>query len=239
MGAAGVAFVGGPDALFWNPAGIASLQAPAVVADLGIPYSLSQVRVLTLSGGARWRFLGLAAGMLSKRVQDLFSETYTSLGAAVAFGPLKLGGAFRLIQLGVKDEQTLSRSAWTLDFGGRLRIGRVHVGYARFDLLHPELSVLGQEGIRGISLQRLGFSFNLPAFVFWSFEADDRGEGFRILKWGVEAWYTGAFAIRFGVQDGHMTMGVGFRAEALRLDIGALSNPYLGTTYRFSLAYLP
>lgn len=239
MGAAGVAFVESPEALFWNPAALAQLRKPSLTTELDIPYSLGQVRVLSLTAGGHLHVLGLAAGLFTKRVQDLFAETHLSLGAGAALGPLEIGSALRAIQLQAGGETTLSRTAWTLDLGARLNLGQVRLAYARFDLLRPELSLLGATGVRGVPLQRLGFSLNLPAPVYWSFEADDRGEGFRVLKWGVEAWYTGAFALRFGVQDGHMTMGVGFRAEALHFDIGALSNPYLGTTYRFSLAYLP
>ena len=254
MGSAYVAVAEGPEAGYWNPAGLAIARG----ATLGLMHSerfgglvRNDFIGVALSERSGW---GMGVSLLRTGVEGIKftaledpGDTLSSenrpyvvreagsgdyaflLSAAFSSGRLALGGSFKLLY------RTLWRySAWGvgLDLGVLYTQGRWQAGICLRDL--STTPVLWDSGTRD--------RINPSAEVGISY----RGEAFKgrwtlALSWGrewrggVEYLHAGRVALRLGWDGTGLTAGAGVSFRGLRADYAFLMHRALGGTHRVSL----
>jgi len=224
--------VEGSEAIFWNPASIISDKKFDLFSVYEMPYSIKDLMrgAIAVKMGDNGRAFG--AGLWVKNLSNAFTESHIILGFARKIHFIKGGCNLRYILLSVKDGDgnIYTERNWTVDVGILIEIKDIKMSYSYFDLLNPNLSLLGNKE-PSISTKRIGLGFRRPSNVTWLFSVEDHGEGFDIYRIGVEAWFTHGFAARFGIDERYPTIGFGLKEKKWGIDFGTRSHRYLGNTY--------
>ncbi|HID11807.1 MAG TPA: hypothetical protein EYP17_10995 [Candidatus Latescibacteria bacterium] len=254
MGSAYVAVAEGPEAGYWNPAGLALGEVSA----LGLMHSehfgglvRNDFIGVALAGRPGW---GMGASLLRTGVRGVKftaledpEDTLSSqnrpyvvreagsgdyallLSAAFSSGRLALGGNFKLLY------RTLWRySAWGvgLDLGVLYTRGRWRAGICLRDL--STTPVLWDSGTRdridpsaeaGVSYRGEAFKGRWTLALSWG----------RKCRGGVEYLHAGRVALRLGWDGTGLTAGAGVSFQGLRADYAFLMHGALGGTHRVSI----
>lgn len=234
-GKACITLLEGSEAIFWNPASLISETKFDIFTVYEIPYSLRDFARGALVAKIGDKRKAFGAGLRIKDLRGTFTESNVILGFARKIYFINLGGSLRYILISAtygNGNNYVARN-WTIDIGFLIYVGNFKLSYAHFDLLNPNMSLLGNAE-HSISIKRIGVGLRRPSNVMWLFSLEDHGEGFKIYRIGVEAWFTRGFAARFGIDERYPTIGFGLKEKNWAFDFGTRSHRYLGNTYSFS-----
>jgi len=257
MGSAYVAIAEGPEAGYWNPAGLALVRG----ATLGLMHSerfgglvRNDFIGVALSERSGW---GMGVSLLRTGVEGIKftaledpGDTLSSenrpyvvreagsgdyaflLSAAFSSGRLALGGSFKLLY------RTLWRhTAWGLglDIGVLYTQGGWRLGACIKDL--STTPILWDSGARDriAPSAEVGISYRREVLKGRWTLAISCGSG---LRGGMEYLYAGRVALRLGWDGSGLTAGAGVSFGGLRADYAFLMHEALGGTHRVSLEVL-
>ncbi len=262
MGGAFTALADDPEALAWNPAGLASArrELSATHADL--------------TGGARYEFLGIAqptrfgtlgaaGGYLmhgsldgrdaSGKPTGSFSaaDSVVTLGLGAKAGGLRLGGALKSVESRIAG---YSASGYAADFGAQTELGLRGPGVASVGAalqnVGPGMRFLDQTEPLPLTAA-LGFAYRLPLGVTLAADFKERVHGRSSeIDVGTEYALFSSFSLRAGYASSRATpaapgtsaaplsgLGAGFgvRSHGYSLDYSMSPFGALGNVQRFSL----
>ncbi len=235
-GFAAVAAITGAEALFGNPAGIFAPGFLSAVAGYRAWYELSELKTLQAGvamGRHRW---ATGFGIWRKSAGNFYAETQALWTLALRWRSLQVACRPRWFQVAVRDSgETWSRYAWLLDAGVRWQHGPAAVGFHVENLTSRRLQLL-ETSQRLARRTILALAWRLPANVTWS-AAYVNWNGQPLYRVGVEAWFTRGFALRLGVDEKYLTLGMGLTDGQWSFDFTGRNVFPMGAVYTVSLGY--
>ncbi len=219
MGTSTLAAAQGASAYYWNPAGLAGLEAPQALVDYGKPYAVPDLNANTLALATRWRGTGFAGAWHRLGVAHVYAEDQFTLAAGrtvATFGAghrLALGAALKVGRVGFEtfeDPQTLE----IIDFGSQTRATfdlaarwstpwRVDIAWVGRDLTSPRYELVSGSGGAQLPARQelaLAFRWNRESTVTAGLSEIDALGHYRF-NLGLEIWFYRVFAIRSGLTN--------------------------------------
>ncbi len=236
MGFAGVAAIGGAEALFGNPALVAETSGAAALLGYQGWYQVPELR--TLEAGLAYGRLPvtLGWGVYRHSLGDFYAETQVLAVLAVSHGPLRVGLRPRWFQVWARDTaESWNASTVLWDLGVAYHRGHLYLGYHGENLTHRTLTLV-HESQTLASRHLLAVSWFLPRNVLWSV-AYVRWNGQSLYRIGVEAWFTPGFALRLGVDEKYLTLGMGLTDGQWFLDFAGRNVFPMGAVYALTTGY--
>ncbi len=247
MGRATAADVGGPAALYWNPARLATAMPFTAVAANGQPYALSDLTEIGVSVRIPLRTAPLAIGWHTTRLAHAIAEDFVSCGSAVKRGRVAVGAAVELARVGVAQEvldatPSLAGSATRVSAsaGATYEVSRDmtaaavvrHIGSPTFPLLPAAGDVGG--GLPREGEVAWAYRWNPASTVCASVTRDARGWR---EQFGAEVVFSDVFHLRAGLAGHDLTGGIGLARPRWSTDVSFLTHKDLGNSYRFAFTY--
>lgn len=153
---------------------------------------------------------------------------------------VSLGGSFKVINQSLG---SLSDYAYASDFGLTGQISdHLSIGLIARDLMASELKLdsMGEKGPRsyavGLALNRLSLSEQLRLSVTTDLEVIEHRDP--LFHGGVEVMFDNRYAIRAGLNQSDISLGVGLRVSQLRIDYAYRAVDILSDSHLFSLTWL-
>jgi hypothetical protein len=251
MGRSFVAVADDASAIYWNPAGLATLRRPEVhlthhrpflVPDLALGFAGVAWPTSTATLHAAWSHLGLSGAM---------SEDLLYAGASRSFGfgddrQLAIGGTAKLARISWNGEVATASGA-PVDLGAESRFladvalrlqwsPRLAVAWVMRDLGNPEWDfVPGGGGTTVEASQELGLAYRWhpESVVSASFVEGEDGNLTPVL--GTEIDFYDVFALRAGLGDLQFFGGIGVLAGRMSVDAGFSTHNTLGISTMLSV----
>jgi hypothetical protein len=265
LGAAAGATTSDATSYHWNPAGLAFLGRPEVMADYARPFGLPDLDVGTLAVAARRWGVGWALAWNHLGVEDTYSEDLFSLAAGRVLhhgrsGHALAAGATYKFGRAAFQPITDTRTGETADYGsqskGSLDLGlrwvtpwSVDFAWVARDVVEPRYEFVPGSG-GGLRPLRQ----ELSAALRWNREStittgiSEIGSGEASYDIGLEILFFDVFAIRSGLSNTtviwesgespekfQFTGGFGVFHKGYYVDASAVTNRDLGASYRVTL----
>ncbi len=242
VGFAGVAAVNGANAVFGNPATIFPQHRLSVLGHYQGWYEVNDLRLLQTAVSTRLRSLALGLGIRRKGVADLYAETTVALVLAMERARLLGPGTLRMalrprwFQVSAQDTaETWNASQWLLDAGVVYQGQRGAVGIHWENLARASLRLV-EETQQLARRTVVAAAWRLPANVTWS-AAYVHWNGQDLYRVGVEAWFTPGFALRFGLDEKYLTLGMGLTDGHWSFDFAGRNVFPMGAVYSLAVGY--
>lgn len=242
-----------PSALYWNPAGLATLGRGEVALTYSRPYSVpgltSSYGSVALPGGpgtaaASWHHVAVA--------DALHEDTYTlGAGREIYRGGggvrVSLGAALKIARLSFPTYPDPETGA-TVDFGSATKMAadagalvfvtpKISLAAVVRNLGAPAFNLTGEEA-GGTSLPvlwQLGAAYRWDRESTVAFDLRKATDGKAHVNLGAEIWFYESFAMRAGLTGSDAAGGISVKSRAFLVDLGFLTNQPLGISYRASL----
>ncbi len=263
MGSAGVALVDDAHAMYWNPAGAATIATPRLDASYNNLYQDTNQGFVGFALPARGGVWSAGADYLQvpsieRRLGDYYTPdyTFTSKDSALmlsyarpnTFLPgLALGANVKLVQSYL---DSASAHAFAVDFGALYRavekpwslgfsLANLGTGLKYVDATEPLPLGVRFGGSYGLFEHRLVLAASVDSWLRDARTYEDVGVEYKPVSWT---------ALRVGYQAGHaqdqlgsslvgFSTGVGFQFWGLNVDYVFIPYGDLGTTQRFTVGY--
>ncbi len=235
-GNAGVLLTTGSEALFGNPTGLADKKGWSVTQGYRMPYALPEyVQAYIGAGWASSRYGG-GIGIWTQGIGSVYRETHLLIGWAYRIRSWALGIRPRLfmVQANGSDLPSVTVTAILLDWGLTWSRGPLRVGFLQENATHQSIRVLEAREVLP-SRWTVALQVERPRSVYWMAAIGPHGRG----RIGVESWFTSGFAVRMGVDDRALTIGMGLRSGRFAVDFSGKSHRDLGTSYGVTFRYQP
>ena len=235
-GFAPVAAVTGAEALFGNPAALPDASPLSLVGGYQGWYEVGDLRTLQMGAAFGRRRWAVGVGGWQKAISGIYAETHLLAAAAVRFRRVQFGLRTRWFQVSARDSsETWAGGTPVLDAGVLAHWGDASIG------LH--LENLGGARVRLVQASEplarrtvLALAWRLPRNVTWS-AAYVNWNGYALYRVGVEAWFTRGFALRIGVDEKYLTLGMGLTNGHWSFDFSGRNVFPMGAVYAVSVGY--
>jgi hypothetical protein len=247
LGGAFTAIADDPTAVVVNAAGLALLSRPGGLATYQQPYNVSPLSESFVAGavplkragvlGASWHYLGLRGAMSENLISVSFAR---NLIATTQDASLSVGLSLDYLRAAA-DQTRLSDALVTGGFGVLLRpFPTIGIGYAVRNLHRGTLHLLsGGPGTEVRPQQAWGLAVKWQRRVTIAVERRQSATGEWRNHAGVEIATHENLSLRGGVNGRYATGGFGVFWRGVRVDVALASHHDLGTTYLFTIGYLP
>ena len=239
MGNAFIALSDNPDAVFYNPAGLARQNQLNITASIQNPYGVSDL----ISGMVAISFPTplIRTGLAIQRVSliDIYSEDilYISAAGIVKFKtiPIRFGGSIKYESAKVENYENIKNPYnFDLDFGLLIDLSdNLFFGYSVKNLLEPEFEFISQKD-KVLKIESIGLCYNWRKSVNFLIDHHNYNNN-STWNLGSEIWFYDVFAARLGMLDEKLTVGFGLKTKKWTIDTAVLSHQELGSTYRISI----
>ncbi len=235
-GNAAALLASGAEALYGNPAQLLSGTGLSWIQGYRMPYALPEF--YQVYSGISWATVrhGIGVGIWTQGLPSLYRETHLLVDLAHRFQSWVLAFRPRLFWLQVSDPNvaTVSATAWLVDWGVTWTSGAFQIGFHQENAAHGQLRVI--EVTEDLpSTWEIAVRYERPIGVSWMAAIGPGGKG----RIGVESWFTSGFAVRLGVDERNLTIGMGLRSGRWEWDFSGENHRDLGTTYGVALQYRP
>jgi hypothetical protein len=250
LGSAFVSLVDDANAAYWNPAGLTRSDRTSLMLTRAWLYGVDDLyndyiavdlpAVWGLHLGASWVRLGL---------KDLYSENTLNLAAAVRLPlltGLSLGVTGKLFRLEAPGYERYNDPAYNggdhaysfdagfhYDSGGAWTLGGV-----LYNINAPELQLLATTSNPDPAYTEyaVGGSYLFRETLLLSVDVRNREGNWTdtVLLGGAEIWFFNALALRAGLDEGLVTMGIGLQDVHWEVDVSLETNRKLGNVYMLS-----
>jgi hypothetical protein len=250
LGSAFVSLVDDANAVYWNPAGLARIDRSSLMLTRAWLYSVPEIYndyvCMTLPS---WRGLHFGWSWVRLGVDDTYSENTLNLAAAARLpwlDGLAAGVAGKLFRLEAPGYEQYNDPAYNggdhkfscdlglhYDSGGAWTLGAVV-----YNLTSPELQLLSTTSDPDpvYTEYAVGGSYLFRDTLLLTVDLRDReGEWDNtVLHGGAEIWFFNALALRSGLDQGLVTIGVGLQDVHWEADFALETNRDLGNVYMLS-----
>lgn len=239
----------GPDALAWNPAGLARGRGVNIATACTDHYGLAGFGTARLAATRRWGVHALGCSASASRFGDLFREQIFSLGWGMNLverelgGHLSVGGGLHWLQLdapsyGKSGDPSYQGGAggWTADLGIQVApLPMFSVGVVARHLRRPRLSLLAdQNAVEATESDwRLGFAYRWGAEINISVDLALAGEPGTVV--GLELTPHDSIDLRAGAGRNRITMGLGIGSEPWEVGVAVVGHRELGLSWSLGL----
>lgn len=250
MGSAYASLSDDPNAVFWNPAGLARGTRWAAMVTRAWPYAVPELGsddlVITLPG---IKGVHVGVGAIRMGIDDLYYEdTYAlAAGARVPWVKgLSAGAAVKLLRLAAPGYERYNDPAYNGgDSGVAWDLGLHYeadgpwtLGAVVQNLNEPRLQLLDTtvDPDAVFSAWAAGGSYLFRDTLLIACDARSRDGDWTdvTLHGGAEIWFFDALALRAGISGGQVSMGIGLQDEHWQADVALESVEELGNVYQFS-----
>lgn len=250
MGSAYASLSDDPNAVFWNPAGLARGTRWAAMVTRAWPYAVPELGtddlVITLPG---IKGVHLGVGAIRMGIDDLYHEDTYALAAGVRvpwLDGLSAGATVKLLRLAAPGYERYNDPAYNGgDSGVAWDLGLHYeadgpwtLGAVVQNLNEPRLQLLDTtvDPDAVFSAWAAGGSYLFRDTLLIACDARSRdGDWTNVtLHGGAEIWFFDALALRAGISGGQVSMGVGLQDEHWQADMALESAEELGNVYQFS-----
>jgi hypothetical protein len=253
MGGAFVAVADDITALYWNPAGLATLESFQVFGMRTDVYGvdgLTEDSAMAAYGTGR---MGAGLGWMRTGAEDLYHEDTVLLGYGLLtpIEGLQAGATIKRFSIDAPGYDyyndpafdTGGDAAFAADLGCLYRHGKWTVGAAARNLGEPKLQLIDttDEPDAVYSELRVGGTYLFREVMLLSAEwrvprrAPEYFEDRNALNLGTEIWFYDAFALRTGLNRDRITAGLGIKGDHFGIDVALLSERRIGSLYRLSV----
>lgn len=236
MGGAGVALAEGASSIYLNPAGVAKLRSPELVATYTTLFGLEELRYTNLAylqplrrlGNLGFGWEGFGEGIYKERVAFLSYARKILKGSYV-------GVNLKHMELSIETIGKATSVGFDLGFIQELG-GKVSVGLFSRNTNRPQI---GGEGLPSKIAAGIGFkSFEKMILVLdYGITETSTKKSLGSLAVGTEIELTSSFLLRAGVQSSPQRIGLGFglRQRQLGVDYTYLTHHVLGGSHQLNL----
>ncbi len=251
MGQAFHAIADDPSAVYWNPAGLALQDRPAVLLNHSRPFVVPDLSAnyvaLTWPNkivhvGMAWHHLGLS-GVQS---EDVFSLSVSKERRLPALGSVALGVTLKALRVSYSDFSRLD-DIGTGDYGAQTEITadagllyrptpKLSIGTIVRNIVEPEFDFVPGNGGTVVEAEwegSLAYQWHQNSIVTAGLVHNDIDE--IALSLGGEISFFEVFALRSGVFDAEFWGGFGLLGQGWFLDTGFSTHKTLGISYMASL----
>lgn len=256
MGGAFVAVADDVTALYWNPAGLATIEGFEVFGMRTDVYGVDGLSEDSAMGAYGTGRMGGGLGWMRTGAEDLYHEDTMLLGYGLItpIEGLQAGATIKRFSVDAPGYDYYNDpgfdkggdAALAADLGCLYRRGKWTAAAAARNLGEPKLKLIEttDEPDAVYSELRLGGSYLFREVMLLSAEwrvprkAPDYFEERNTLNLGTEIWFYDAFALRTGMNRDRITAGLGIKGEHFRVDVALLSERRIGSLYRLSVTLL-
>jgi len=250
LGSAFVSLADDANATLWNPAGLANDDRLSVMATRAWMFSVAELNhdYLTVDIPS-WHGVNFGASFVRLGIDDVYYEDAYSLAMAVRvpfLDGLSVGAAAKVFRLAAPAYEQYNDPAYNdgdtgfaadlgfhYDSGGAWTLGGVV-----YNLNEPYLQLLNTttDPDPVYSQFALGGSYLFRDTLMLSCDLRSRegGWGNSALHGGAEIWFFDAMALRAGLNQGMVTMGVGLQDVHWQTDVSLETHNELGNVYLLS-----
>jgi hypothetical protein len=250
LGSAYVSLSDDANATLWNPAGLSRDNRLSLMATRAWMYSVSELShdYLTLDFPA-WRGLHFGACFVRLGIDDIYYEDVYDLAVAVEvpfLEGLSVGAAGKIFRLTAPGAERYNDPAYNGgDTGYAADLGFLYdsgeawtLGGVVYNLNEPYLQLLDTttDPDPVYSQFALGGSYLFRDTLLLTCDLRSREGGWdnSVLNGGAEIWFFNALALRAGLNEGMVTMGVGLQDVHWQADIALETHNELGSVYLLS-----
>ena len=241
LGNAFVALSDDPDAMFFNPAGLARINQYSLKASHQNLYDISDLYNDMIAITFPTPLFRTGIALQKMYLVDVYSEQIIYISAAGIIHPknipIRFGASLKYESVNVKDyENVKNPKSYDSDIGIIIDISdKIFFGYSLKYLLEPKFKFISnsdkiyQKHTAGICYNWRSSVHFLADYVFTH----------NIYQWNVgsEIWFYDVFAARLGMYDEKLTIGFGLKSNYWSIDGATLSHTDLGSTYRISIGF--
>jgi len=249
MGRAYTSVSDGADAVFWNPANIHLDRKVELAGNYSLMYSVDGLfnysSALAFNMG---RIGNLAVGWNELLLSDIYNENLLMLGfRRKIYNNLYFGAVIKSLIISAPGYSKYNDAGFsekklflTGDIGMTYNIlSNLKVSTVFKNITSPYVSLISSTGEKDKMMRKfiLGASVLIRKRLILSMDFDVSGEKYQKLNLniGSEIRFFNALALRSGLNNGRLGLGMGLFAKRWAVDFGLLSNKILGNKYQFSI----
>lgn len=239
MGNAYIALADEPTAIYYNPAGLAKINAFSLTVSHENLYGISDLYNNMLAFIAPLPYTRVGLGVTQLALWDEYSEQIFYLSAASILRPMGVpfyfGASFKYERVNVLNYAGSENPAnFDLNIGFIVEPSEdLSLGFTADNILQPEFKIVSAND-KLFTEYTAGVCYNWRDAV--NFTADyEWNKKNSHWNFGGEIWFYKVFAARLGYAEEKLTTGFGLKAEHWTIDGALLSHSSLGSTYRISV----
>jgi hypothetical protein len=245
LGGAFVAVADDPSTVAGNAAGLTGIRTLSFLSTYEKPYGVDAINEGYLAAAVP--FAGLSAGVswFHRGVQDALSEDMVTIALARDLkrtsedASLSVGLTADLAHVSTRAEASTSQTAATFGASVLLRpFSFIGMGYSIRNIIEPSFDLIEGGGATELNRsQAFGLSYYWEQRLLATAESRQNAAGDWKTHGGLEVRIENHVLLRGGLDESHVTTGVGVAARGFTVDLGMASNDELGATYLFTLRY--
>lgn len=250
LGSAYVSLVDDANAVYWNPAGLVLDDRASLMFTRSWMYGLSDLyNDYICADIPSWGGFHLGASWVRLGIKDLYSEDTINLAVAheLSFLPGLAAGVtgklFLLEAPGYDQYNDPNYNGgdhdWSFDLGLHYRAkGPWTLGAVFYNVLQPELQLLqntsSPDPVYSEWAAGGSYLFRDALLLTGDFRSREGRLHDIVLNGGAEIWFFDALALRMGIEEGLVTMGVGLQDDHWQADFSLQTDKKLGNIYMLS-----